>query len=405
MDDKKKSAPQNLESARAFKEARVPTPIIVGVVLICVAPFILNLFGITFESRSTSGSLHLISDLSPHEVTDFMFRGLTGALHHTLLEWSAFLAAIFTVILAFTHYSAQREITTPIIGVVLFCAGCMDAFHTLAADQLIPTVAESRNLILFTWAICRLFNAVILIAGVSMFLSGRKILAQEGESGGLAFVLIASAAFGMIGYLIIHVCATSEILPETQFPNAWVTRPWDVAPLVLYLFAGFILLPRFYKKHPSIFSHALILSMVPQVATQIHAAFGSYELFDNDFNIAHFLKINAYLVPMIGLVLDYSRTYKEAGKRAEELEKTVHELERSKTAVEESKARVEQVLKETEEGRSDFKKANRELRRINRAAVRREERMVELKKTINKLSKELKLSIPFASLDEEDEAA
>ena len=37
-------------------------------------------------------------------------------------------------------------------------------------------------------------------------------------------------------------------------------------------------------------------------------AFGSTALFDNHFNIAHFLKIIAYLVPLAGLVLDYVYT-------------------------------------------------------------------------------------------------
>lgn len=34
-------------------------------------------------------------------------------------------------------------------------------------------------------------------------------------------------------------------------------------------------------------------------------AFGSTELFDAHFNVAHFLKIIAYLVPCTGLLLDY----------------------------------------------------------------------------------------------------
>ncbi len=67
--------------------------------------------------------------------------------------------------------------------------------------------------------------------------------------------------------------------------------------------------PRFYRAQPSIFSHALFVSVIPNVTAQIYAVFGSVELFDNAFNIASFEKIVAYAVPLMGLLLDYRRAY------------------------------------------------------------------------------------------------
>ncbi|NJR76836.1 MAG: histidine kinase, partial [Scytonema sp. CRU_2_7] len=105
--------------------------------------------------------------------------------------------------------------------------------------------------------------------------------------------------------------------------NSIVTRPWDVAPLLLFIFAGLVVFPRFYYKYPSLFSHALVISVIPQVATQLHMAFGSKMLFDNSFNVAHFLKIIAYLVPFLGLTLDYVRTYREEADTAKELKQAM----------------------------------------------------------------------------------
>jgi light-regulated signal transduction histidine kinase (bacteriophytochrome) len=56
----------------------------------------------------------------------------------------------------------------------------------------------------------------------------------------------------------------------------------------------------------------LWISVLPDAATQLHMVFGSIALFDNHFNIAHALKITAYGVPCIGLILDYVRTYHDA---------------------------------------------------------------------------------------------
>ena len=280
-----------------------------SIILICIAPFLLNLIGIDFGNSGKPFDVQAAASLTPQAQVDAMFYRLSGAFSHTLLEWSAFCTAIFTVLLSFSHFYLRRDITTPVIGVALFCAGAMDAFHTLAADRLIEAVADNADLIPFTWAICRLFNALILIFGVGIFLfRGRPKTKTEGFSG-IRFVLIISLIFGCIGYAIIHMCATSTHLPQTQFPNSIITRPYDVAPLVLFIFAGLFVFPRFHKQTPGLFTHALILSLIPQVATQIHMVFGSTTLFDNHFNIAHFLKIIAYLVPFGGLVLDYLHTY------------------------------------------------------------------------------------------------
>ncbi len=289
-------------------------------------------------------------------MVDSLHLTLSGSFTHTILEWSAFCIAIFTVMLAFVHFDINRDITTPIIGLVLFFAGMTDAFHTLAADRLVEAVADNRNLIPFTWAICRLFNALIMIVWIGVFL----IIGPKAQKGGVRLVSITGVSLGFIAYFIIHYCAISKILPQTMFPDSIISRPYDVAPLILFIFAGIFIYPRFYKQAPSLFSYAIILSMIPDVATQVYMAFGSKALFDNSFNIAHFLKIVAYLIPFIGLLLDYAITYNREKGNVVKLEKAMSKLER-----------------------------------FNRHAVDRELRMVELKQDINELSVKLGKKPPY----------
>ncbi len=285
---------------------KLPKALIWLVWLICLLPFTLNLLGMDFASPAPP-DLELIKQAIPSDAKEIMFRTLAGSFVHTILEWSAFCAAIITVILSFTHFKIQADATTPILGVTLFCAGMMDAFHTLAADRLIEAVADNRNLIPFTWALCRLANALLTIIGISIFMldKSKKI------SRSFSFVISISFGFGLLSYTVIKICAISEQLPQTLFPQSLITRPWDVLPLVLFMISGVFIYPAFYKKHPSLFSHALAISTIPNIATQIHMAFGSSALFDNHFNIAHFLKIIAYLVPLAGLILDYIYTYSQ----------------------------------------------------------------------------------------------
>ncbi|MCH8208756.1 MAG: PAS domain S-box protein, partial [Nitrospinae bacterium] len=316
-------------------QIKFPTLFVGAVIGICVLPFLLNLLGFDFASRKMSVNFDGAQDLLPHEAADYMFYALSGSFTHTILEWSAFCVAIMTVAMSFTHFNIKRDATTPIIGVALFCAGCMDAFHTLAADRLINAIADNKNLIPFTWAICRLFNALILVVGIGI------LMAKGSKRASLRFIIGVSMFFGLLAYVIIHFCATQAQLPNTMFPDSIITRPWDVGPLAIFIFAGIWVFPRFCRRESTLFSQSLFISMIPQIITQLHMAFGSTALFDNHFNIAHFLKIMAYVVPFVGLLLEYVHTYRAEQKLVENLEISQKDLVKSETEI---RLLVENVL-------------------------------------------------------------
>jgi signal transduction histidine kinase len=323
-------------------------PIVIYIVFAtCILPFFLNLIGVDFGSEQPSLDASLLTHANPKELVDTLHRSLGGSFTHTILEWSAFCAAIFTVVLAFAYYRIQQDVTTPIIGVALFCAGCMDAFHTLAADRLIEAVAPNENLIPFTWALCRMANVILTLLGVSIFFFKQPKQWQNNS------LLIAGVTiiFGLLSYGVIQICAISNQLPQTLFPGSLITRPWDVTPLILFGIAGLWIYPRFYHQHQNIFSHSLVISTLPNVTTQLHMAFGSTALFDNHFNIAHGLKIVSYLVPLTGLVLNYTQTHYQLQVVNQELEleilerqKTQQELEASEQKQREKSQQLEQAL-------------------------------------------------------------
>ncbi len=333
-----------------LNDRKLPTKLIWAVTTISVLPFLLNLIGFDFGTPGKTLDPRTVPELTQFEFLDSMFYHLSGAFTHTILEWSAFSAAIFTVLLAFAHFKIKHDITTPVIAIALFCAGTMDAFHTLAAARLIHAVADNQDLIPFTWAICRLFNALIMIIGVGIFVF-RDAKVWQGNTG---FIAGISLLFGGLAYGIIRLAATSSQLPQTTFPEALVTRPYDIAPLFLFLFAGLYIYPRFYRKHPGFFSHALIISVIPEIATQLHMAFGSTALFDNHFNIAHFLKIIAYLVPFGGLALDYIQTYQKENISVRKLESIQRTLLREITERTQAETAL-QTAKESAESANNAK--------------------------------------------------
>lgn len=282
---------------------RIPTRWVIVIFAVVAFPSLFNLAGVDFSSPTGDAS--------------------AGPFTHTLLEWSAVSTAFFTGLLALVHFKIKGDVATPVIGVALFAAGAMDAFHVLAADRLIESIADNRQFIPFTWAISRFFNAAIMLVGVGIVLRRRKM---PGPAG-FRFILFTTLAFGVLAYAIIGFCATTAQLPVTVFPDAVIKRPYDIPALALYVVAGAVVYPRFFRREPSIFTHALMISVIPDIATQFHMVFWSSALFDNSFNVAHFLKILAYMLPFAGLALDYVNTHEVASAQTLELAKINLRLE------------------------------------------------------------------------------
>jgi len=250
---------------------------------ICLLPTILNLVGVDFGAREPSLNIEAMAKALPSHGLASIHHGL---YIHSILEWSAFCTAVFTIMLTYVVIQIKRDLMTAIVAMAMFWVACMDAFHTLAADRLIEATADIANFIPFTWAICRTFYAVILMSGVTLALiwprgDGKRINKR-------AMVTIVSLAFGALVYGIIYTCASSEHLPQTTYVDALVTRPWDAIALALFCINA-ILLWLLYQRIGGVLIAALLASTIPNVATQAHMVFGSTALFDNHFNIAHFL--------------------------------------------------------------------------------------------------------------------
>lgn len=319
-----------------------PVPIILLVIGITATPLLLNILGFSFASEKHTFNINEFTspNLQTHVLVDEMFYALKGGMQHALLEWSSVIVALMTVILSFIHYRNNRDLTVPIIGVALVSSGFMDMFHTLAATRLIGAVADNTNLIPFTWALSRGFHAVILLVGVLIILF---FLKQKSEKNITRIITVASLGFVGLAYLLITLSANSETLPQTQFPDSLITRPYDAIPLLILLLSA----PLFWvlhKRNPSLFTAALILALVPDIALEAHMAFGSSTLFDNHFNIAHFLKIIAFFVPFMGLMLDYILSYVQFSREVKQRQHAQNALLKSITTAEATSARMEAIL-------------------------------------------------------------
>ena len=291
----------------------ISSPWALIVIAVSLFPLLMTQLGISFSSDIISLSPESLA--SGHVDVDDLFAATRGASHHALLEWSSVTIALLVVMLAFAHFGISGEMTTPIIGVAFFTSGAMDAYHTLAALRLIEASAPNTDLIPFTWAMSRTFNAAILAVGVLLCLRLRK----TNSAHKLRNIIVISAVFGLIAFSLLQYTATHSNLPQTQYPDAFISRPFDALPLLIFLLSA----PFFwtlYKNSPNPLTGSMLLALIPAVVLEFHMAFGSTQLFDHDFNIAHGLKALEYLIPFTGLAAEYVRSHQEVEKIRNTLE-------------------------------------------------------------------------------------
>lgn len=249
----------------------------------------------------------------PPSQLDATVRSLQGLFIHTVLQWTGVCCALLTSACAMAHYALRRNLATSIVGAALLFAGCMDAFQTLAATRIVGSVVDDGQFVPFTWSLSRIFHAGVVAIGAAPFALGRPVGQQIGS---LKIGFLAGATFVCIGatYILIRFCGQFSPLPVAIAPDAIIVRPWDSLALIIYLIAGGILLPRLYRRHPSVFAYGLMLSLVPHILGETYATFVARSEFGAGFVTAQGLKLVGYAVPLAGLLIDYGRVYRAEGE-------------------------------------------------------------------------------------------
>ena len=285
--------------------------------VLCALPAVLQLFGVNFSTFQTAFSPGALM-LAPDQLIEAAHYVLVGSFTHSLLEWTAVCVAAIGAILCFQEYRLGADQSVPVIGVALLCAAFMDGFHTLAADRLIVVGTDLNALIPFTWALSRGLNGVVLAVGVGIFAFFPKGRFATGKRW---LMPMLSLLFAITVYFALDYAVNSRALPQTLFPDSPIKRPYDIYPLMAYLVCGFLIFPRYASLRQDAFGYSLLLSIIPHIAAQLYMAFGSAQVYDSAFNVAHGLKVVAYVVPAAGLLVGYVRTYDQKQRQAEDLQK------------------------------------------------------------------------------------
>ena len=153
------------------------------------------------------------------------------------------------------------------------------------------------------WMVSRTLLAVLLLAALAVERFMPTARQPSKEIAG-ALLVVALAAYA--------TSAAFLAAPAAPIPQALqiISRPWDLLPAVLFLFAAFAFRRRFRKEKDggSLYDYSLFIVASLNVACHVAAAF-SRHLLDGPFFLAELSKTAGYVVMLCGALLDQARLF------------------------------------------------------------------------------------------------
>ena len=286
-------------------------------------PSLAGLLGVDFGLHSRLWVEH--SAVALHVETDVVL-----AMFHALVGWSAALLALIIALFAFGRSRAELRLEALLLAAVLPFVALLDGAHGLAAWR--PSVNDPEGLEILLWTISRATLALALTIGAGIALVAPR--ARQAMAGVTTSALLGGAA------VVFAALAVRGDPPTIFSTNPLLQRPWDLLPLAAFLAGGFFIFPQLHRSRPSVMSHALILSCLPQSLAQLEAALGALRPWDSHFVLAHYQQLLAYATLLGGILLDYIYTQRrhehamsdyetaqlEIRKQTQELERVDREL-------------------------------------------------------------------------------
>jgi diguanylate cyclase (GGDEF)-like protein len=194
-----------------------------------------------------------------------------------------------------------------VISGIIETAGYFGLNEALSSGHLMPSQVPAG------WMVGRTLLAVLLLAAVAVERYMPTARQPSKETAGALLVVAVAAYLTSAAFL----AAPSE--PVTQHANL-LSRPWDLLPAALFLFAAVCFRQRLKtdKKSlapTSLYDHTLFIVAALNMICHVSAAF-SRQLFDGPFFLAELSKTTSYVVMLGGALLDQARLFDQVRSMA-----------------------------------------------------------------------------------------
>lgn len=223
----------------------------------------------------------------------------SGMIYFTVWLMAGVTVAFITGALSFIDYFVKRSLSTTVIGSASLVIGIYEIFYFFVRIKDPSSTVDIYS----RWFICRSLH-LVLAFGATLYFSYSSLKAIRNPNNRNSRLL----SFHIFNLLALLLAVAATFLLEHELfwhvSLSGVRHPFEIVLIAFYLYFAFVLLPVFLKRFPSVFGHLLRLSVIPAVLSSLLIAFND-QPFDVFFNTAYFLRISQYLMPLLGIGLNY----------------------------------------------------------------------------------------------------
>lgn len=290
-----------MDNSFVFNETtlkRVPQFLVLIIILLLGLPYIGLNWGLDFSNLA-------ITLNHGNEIGSQLIESqIRGYFRQTLLQWSGFSLAAVTVLLAFTQYRLSNDRIALIIGLAILFSGSVEALHTLIIDGLALDFVEKNNLDALIWVFSNSISGLILIIGLTLL-----VHTSDDKSVSLRTFILLTTFLVLSAVMVIYYAAGVIELPDMWYVDSYLSRPFELISVFIYLILMIIVYPKTYASFPSILSDSIFYMSATQVVLSIYIMLLSNTPYDSAYNIAYFLKVVVYFIPCTCFVINYVFSY------------------------------------------------------------------------------------------------
>jgi PAS domain S-box-containing protein len=336
------------------KGINIPMGYFWAIFLICITPTILSMLGV--EVSYNGYRVINFSKIAEGIATELIL----GKTFSTVWIVFSIAVGVFTCILTLIDFKVKNDVAAPIIGLVMLATSIFEMVHLLVVFGVLKTHLDLDQAIYMSWFISSMLKVVLLFIGTIIIL---KIKYKQDAIIEKRTALIRSVA--VVFALLTLVALFSLFSLETVKPvfiqrDAFFTHPMEIVSIIFYLMWGGVLMPKVLKKHSGIFFQMLILSMIPAIFANAHMAV-FFKNFDIEYNFAQFLRFFAYVIPLLGISLTYSRNISKQHQMNLILDEEIKSKEKIQQALERRQNLLQNAEKLANMGSWELDVATREI--------------------------------------------
>lgn len=331
-------------SVRKYRNRfNLPPLVIWTVMAVCIIPALAVLPYFNRQSGLT------LPDSSNNTITSYL-------IYNTWLVLGI-VAAIISGILALVDYTFRKSISTAITGGTLLIAGLYEIYY-LVSELAFPGPDFSENAC-NSWFISRALHAALLAVSTAYFIFISKGTKKNTKVRTNNFRLLLIIYLLFLAFAIASVPSVNE-MKSLHREHAFITHPFELIILAVYLTLGFVILPGFQVYFPSLFARIVILSIIPSAFANAFMAIHK-DTFDIFFNTACFLRFIGYLIPLTGIGINYIQMSRKEKNFINTLHLEIHERITIQENLEEREALLARTSAELETRLNELKRSNSEL--------------------------------------------